>query len=116
MEILEWLTSPAHVQRSVNNLYFLVVTLIAIAVLFYAIRTKNRNAINLFLFSMIVWPAIEFFVWGIGVRIYDSASPQMVFVVVAFMEDPGWVCLAYIVSEAMFKHLGINKGEEESSP
>jgi hypothetical protein len=103
VEILEWLREPAYVERVVNNLYFIIVTAIALAVLAYAIRTKNKNAINLFLFSMIVWPLIEGFVWGIGIRFYDSSAPGMVFFVVAFMEDPGWVCLAYMAAEVLFK-------------
>ncbi|UCH89372.1 MAG: hypothetical protein JSV49_01625 [Thermoplasmata archaeon] len=105
MEVLEWLKEPAYVERVVNNLYFIIVTIIALAVLVYAIKTRNKNAIKLFLFSMIVWPAIEGLVWGMGIRFYDSASPQMVFIVVAFMEDPGWVCLAYMVAEKLQERL-----------
>lgn len=124
MEIVEWLTSPAYVERAVNNAYFVTVTIIALVVLSYAVYTRNRPAIYLFLFSLIVWPAIEGLVWGMGIRIYDSPSPQMVFAVVAFMEDPGWVCLAYMVSEAMYKKLKVedenessknNKSDEEQS-
>jgi hypothetical protein len=105
MGIMEWLTEPAYVHREVNTLYFIIVTIIALAVLAYAIRTKNKNAINLFLFSMIVWPIIEGLVWGMGIRIYDSPSPQLAFTVIAFMEDPGWVCLAYMMSEFFYKKL-----------
>ena len=116
MEILEWLTEPAYVQRVVNNAYFIIVTIIALSVLAYAIKTKNKNAINLFLFSMIVWPLIEGLVWGMGIRFYDSASPQMVFIVVAFMEDPGWVCLAYMVSEVMYKRFRLDNADKSGSP
>jgi len=90
-----------------------VVTIIALVVLAYAIKTKNKNAIYLFAFSMIVWPAIEGLVWGMGIRIYDSQWPQMVFAVVAFGEDPGWVCLAYIVAEGLYKRLKIDDGGDK---
>lgn len=118
MEIYEWLTTPAHVHRTVNNLYFVTVTIIALAVLVYAIKKRNKNAIYLFLFSIIVWGIIEGLVWGMGIRFYDSAQPQIVFSIVAFMEDPGWVCLAYLVAEGMYKKLGVksnNNDETKSS-
>jgi hypothetical protein len=113
MAITDWLMEEAFVRREVNNLYFLVVTVIALAVLAYAIKTKNKNAIYLFAFSMIVWPAIEGAVWGMGIRHYDSASPQLVFAVVAFGEDPGWVCLAYMVAEGLYKKLRITDNNKE---
>ena len=109
MAILEWLMEPAYVERVVNNLYFVIVTIIALSVLSYAVYTRNRNAVNLFLFSMIVWPALEGAVWGMGLRIYDSSAPEMVFFVVAIMEDPGWVCLAYMAAEFLYKRFKLPK-------
>ncbi|MBN1539173.1 MAG: hypothetical protein JW939_03440 [Candidatus Thermoplasmatota archaeon] len=102
MSLLSWLLEEAHVQREVSFLYLAIVTAISLGVLFYALRTRNRNALYLYLFSLPVWGAIE----GIGLltgwRQY-SASQALVYVVVSFMENPGWVTLAYIMSEKMLK-------------
>ena len=41
----------------------------------------------------------------VGVRTYDSSSVPVAFFVVAVMEDPGWVCLAYLVAEKGFENI-----------
>lgn len=102
MSLLSWLLEEAHVDREVSYLYLIIVTAISLGVLAYVLKTRNRNAIYLYLFSLPVWGAIE----GIGLltgwRQYSS-SPGLVFVVVSFMENPGWVTLAYLISEKMMK-------------
>ena len=103
MSIIDWLTEPAFVSREVNWLYFIIVTIISLAVLFYALYTKNRRAVYLYIFAIFVWVAIEGGFMLLGTRTYDSPSVHLAFFIVAVMEDPGWVCLGYIVSEKAFK-------------
>ncbi|MCK5562044.1 MAG: hypothetical protein KAJ51_15700 [Thermoplasmata archaeon] len=103
MSIIDWLTEPAFVSREVNWLYFIIVTIISLVVLSYALYTKNRRAIYLYIFGIFVWVAIEGGSMLLGLRTYESSSVPLAFFVVAVMEDPGWVCLAYIVAEKGFK-------------
>ena len=102
MSVIEWLTQEAFVARHVNLLYFIVVSAISLAVLAYAVVTKNRRAIIIYLYALPVWAAIEGIGLVTGMRIYESYQPA-VFFFVAFMEDAGWVTLAFVVSEGLFK-------------
>jgi hypothetical protein len=102
MSVVDWLTEPAFVSREVNWLYFIIVTMISLVVLVYAIHSKNRRAIYLYIFAIFVWVAIEGGSVLLGVRTYESSAAPLAFVVVAVMEDPGWVCLAYMVAEKGF--------------
>ena len=96
--------SPAQVSREVNYLYFLIVLAITITVLVIAIYTKNRRAIIMFLYAMVVWACIEGFGLITGMRVYEPPKDQiMVFIFVALVEDPGWVCLGYMVAEKLYK-------------
>lgn len=96
--------SPAQVSREVNYLYFLIVLAITITVLVIAIYTKNRRAIIMFLYAMVVWACIEGFGLITGMRVYEPPRDQiMVFIFVALVEDPGWVCLGYMVAEQLYK-------------
>ena len=90
--------------REVNYLYFLIVLAITITVLGIAIYTKNRRAIIMFLYAMVVWACIEGFGLIAGMRVYEPPKDQiMVFIFVALVEDPGWVCLGYMVAEKLYK-------------
>jgi hypothetical protein len=40
-------------------------------------------------------------------RIY-SKDTSIVFIFVAFIEDPGWVCLGFMLAEQFFKKIKIN--------
>ena len=102
MSVVEWLVEPAEVARHVNLLYFIVVSAISLAVLAYAVLTRNRRAIIIYLYALPVWAAIEGIGLVTGMRVYESYQPA-VFFFVAFMEDAGWVTLAFIVSEGLFK-------------
>ena len=104
MSVIDWLMEPAFVSREVNWLYFIIVTLISLSVLFYALYTKNRRALYLYIFSIFVWVAIEGGFMLAGTRTYESSSVPLAFFAVAVMEDPGWVCLAYIIAEITFKN------------
>ncbi len=96
MGLLEWLLEPVHVSRSVNVGYLILVTGISLAILAYALRTRDRNAVRLYFASIPIWMFIE----GLGLiqgwRAY-SGSVGLVYIVVAVMEDPGWVALAYMI-------------------
>ena len=106
MSLLEWLTSPAHVSRDVNYLYFLIVLVITLTVLVLALYTKNRRAVKLFLFAMVIWGLIEGIGLITGMRVYTPSEDRcLVFIFVAFVEDPGWVCLGYMMAEQMYKRL-----------
>ena len=110
-EIIDYLMLPAHVQRVVTPLYFIIVILITSSVLYYCVRTNNKNAIRLFLFSLIVWPIIE----GIGLitgwRVYYSGNNGLIYFLVAMVEDPGWVALGYVAAEKMYDKWFKNKEE-----
>lgn len=58
----------------------------------------------MFLFAMIVWALIEGFGLITGMRVY-SKDTIIVFIFVALVEDPGWVCLGYMMAEQLFKIL-----------
>lgn len=104
MDILEWITSSAQVSREVNYLYFLIVLAITITVIAIALYTKNKRAIKLFLFAMAVWSVIEGIGLLTGMRVYNPPEARIpVFLFVALVEDPGWVCLGYMSAEQIYK-------------
>ncbi len=98
--------TEAHVYRHVNNAYFLIVLAITLTVLGIAIYTKNKRAVKMFLFAMVIWAFIEGFGLLTGMRVY-SDDTLLVFIFVALVEDPGWVCLGYMMAEQLFKRLKI---------
>ena len=104
MGLIEWLASPAHVSRDVNYLYFLIVLAITLTVLFIALYTKNKRALKMFGFAMIIWAFIEGFGLVTGMRVYTPSEERfLVFIFVALVEDSGWVCLGYMMAEQLFK-------------
>ncbi len=114
MSFVDWLLTSEHVQREVNIAYFIGVCAIAFTTLAYAIRTKNKPAINMFIFSIPIWGFIEGLGLVMGWRAYHGLYPPLTYVLVAFVEDPGWVCLAYIVAEALFEKFWPAKGMQAS--
>lgn len=103
MSLLDWLMGPAEVSRTINGAYMLVVSAIALSVLAYAIWTRDRNAVRLYVLSIPIWLFIEglgLFAWGI--REYSS-QVGLTYFVVAVMEDPGWVTLSYLVAWRLFE-------------
>ena len=122
MSILDWLVGSAEVSRTINGTYMIVVSAIALSVLAFAIYSKDRNAVRLYILSIPIWLFIEgfgLFVWGI--REYSS-QVGLTYFVVAVMEDPGWVTLSYIVAWRVFERQFpkvVKKrqdGEEVTSP
>jgi hypothetical protein len=107
MGVIEWILSPAHVYREVNYAYFIIVLAITLTVLTIVIYTKNKRAVKMFFLAMIIWAFIEGFGLITGMRIY-SRDTGMVFIFVAFVEDPGWVCLGFMLAEQFFKRLKLN--------
>ena len=106
MRLLDWILSPASVSRQVTYLYFMIALIVVIFVLGIAIYSKNKRAVRLFLFAMIVWAVIEFIGLVTGMRVYKPDSDKvMIFIFVAFVEDPGWVCLCFLIAEKLFKVL-----------
>ena len=104
--MLSWLTSPAQVSRRVNNLYFLLVLVITASVLGIALYTRNRRAVRMFLLAMVIWPLIELIGLVTGMRGYQPAQQRIaIFLFVALVEDPGWVCLGYMIGEALFRRV-----------
>jgi hypothetical protein len=98
--------SPAHVSRDVNYLYFLVILAITLTVLGIALYTKNKRAVKMFFFAMVIWALIEGIGLVTGMRIYNPPSERIpVYFFVAFIEDPGWVCLGFMIAEQLFKRL-----------
>jgi uncharacterized membrane protein HdeD (DUF308 family) len=98
--------SPAHVSREVNYLYFLLVLGITLTVLGIAIYTKNKRAVKMFIFAMGIWALIEGIGLVTGMRAYNPPEERIpVFIFVALVEDPGWVCLGYMMAEQFFKKL-----------
>jgi hypothetical protein len=75
-------------------------------VLGIALYTRNKRAVKMFLFAMVVWALIEGFGLVTGMRVY-SKDTLLVFIFVALVEDPGWVCLGYMIAEQLFKRLKI---------
>ena len=107
MSLIDWFFEPAHVAREVNYLYFLVVLAITLTVFGIAWYTKNKRALKMFGFAMIVWALIEGFGLVTGMRTYNPPEDVIpVFVFVALVEDPGWVCLGYMFAEFCYKKLG----------
>jgi len=104
MDIIEWISSPAQVSREVNYLYFLIVLAITLTVIAVALYTKNKRAVKLFLFAMVIWSIIEGIGLITGMRIYNPPEARIpVFLFVALVEDPGWVCLGYMMAEQIYK-------------
>ena len=98
--------SPAHVSREVNYLYFLLVLGITLTVLGVALYTKNKRAVKMFIFAMGIWALIESIGLVTGMRAYNPPEDRIpVFIFVALVEDPGWVCLGYMMAEQFFKRL-----------
>jgi len=100
---MDWLMETAEVSRTINGAYMIIVCAIALSVLGFAILSKDRNAIRLYLLSIPIWLFIEgfgVFVWGI--RVY-SDQLWTTYIVVAVFEDPGWVTLSYIVAWRVFQ-------------
>ena len=64
----------------------------------------------MFVFAMGIWALIEGIGLVTGMRHYSpSEDTALVFIFVAFVEDPGWVCLGYMIAEQIFKRLNLNK-------
>lgn len=104
MDIIDWIATPAQVSREVNYLYFLVVLAITITVVSIALYTKNKRAVKLFLFAMVIWSIIEGIGLITGMRVYSPPEARIpVFLFVALVEDPGWVCLGYMMAEQIYK-------------
>jgi hypothetical protein len=104
MDIFDWLTASADVNRHVSPLYFIVVTLITSSVLFYVIKTDNKRALRVFAYGFVVWVVFEFGLFFTGVRQYSVDNPYPYIMLIGGVEDPGWVCLAYIAAERMMKY------------
>ena len=116
MGLIEWLTSPANVSRDVNYLYFLIVLAITLTVVFIAIYTKNKRALKMFVFAMVIWALIEGIGLLTGMRIYLPSEHRFaVFIFIALVEDPGWVCLGYMMAEQLYKRLPKNKTDIKSN-
>jgi predicted neutral ceramidase superfamily lipid hydrolase len=110
MDIIEWIAAPAEVSREVNYLYFIIVLAITLTVIAIAIYTKNKRAIKLFLFAMVIWSIIEGIGLITGMREYTPSEARIpVFLFVALVEDPGWVCLGYMSAEQIYKKFIKNK-------
>ena len=106
MSVMEWLTSSAHVSRDVNYVYFLIVLAITLTVLGIALYTRNKRAVKIFIFAMAIWALIEGIGIITGMRVYMPPEDRfLVFIFVALVEDPGWVCLGYMMAEQMYKRL-----------
>lgn len=88
----------------------MIVLCITLTVLAIALYTRNKRAVRMFVFAMGVWAIIEGIGLVTGMRHYTPAEDTaLVFVFVAFVEDPGWVCLGYMIAEQIFKRLNLNK-------
>jgi hypothetical protein len=79
-------------------------------VLGIAIYTRNKRAIRMFVFAMGIWALIEGIGLVTGMRVYSpSEDSAFIYFFVALVEDPGWVCLSYMIAEQIFKRLNLNK-------
>jgi hypothetical protein len=103
MDIISWLTESAMVNRHVTPLYFIIVSIITLSILFYALKSNNKRAVRIFGYAFIVWVILEFGLFFSGIRQYDLENPYLVILLIGGVEDPGWVCLAYLVAEKMMK-------------
>ena len=102
--------SPAEVSREVNYFYFIIVLAITLCILGIALYTRNKRAVRMFLFALIVWAFIESFGIITGLRTYEPYEDRvLIFIFVALVEDSGWVCLGYMMAEQLFKRLKFNK-------
>jgi hypothetical protein len=64
----------------------------------------------MFAFAMGIWALIEGIGLVTGMRTYSPLEDRaFVFFFVALIEDPGWVCLGYMIAEQIFKRLNLNK-------
>ena len=62
----------------------------------------------MFLFAIIIWTFIEFIGIITGMRVYEPHEDRiLVFIFVSIVEDPGWVCLGYMMAEQFFKRIKI---------
>ena len=103
MDLISWLTESAYVNRHVSPLYFIIVVVITLSILFYAMKTNNKRAIRVFWYAFVVWLILEFGLFFTGVRQYNIEDPYLIIVLIGGVEDPGWVCLAYLVAEKLMK-------------
>ena len=103
MDIITWLTEAAYVNRHVTPLYFIIVSAITLSVLVYAIKTDNKRAMTVFGYAFVVWVILEFGLYFTGVRQYNIEHPYLIILLIGGVEDPGWVCLAYMVAEKMMR-------------
>jgi peptidoglycan/LPS O-acetylase OafA/YrhL len=114
--LADWLSESAEVSRTINGTYMIVVTAISLGVLYMAWRTKDRNAMRLYVLSIPIWLFIEGYGLVVGLREYTDQWP-LVYFVVAVMEDPGWVTLGYMVAwrlfERRFPELAARRAQEE---
>jgi hypothetical protein len=104
MGLMDWLSEPAEVNRTVSIAYFMVVTGISLTVLYLAWRTRGRdpNTLRLYVFSIPVWLGIEGLGLVMGWREYTD-HVALTYFVVAVMEDPGWMALSYLVASRLFE-------------
>lgn len=71
--------------------------------LYYALSTNNKRAVRVFVYGVVVWLILEFGLFFTGVRQYNLENPYLIIMLIGAVEDPGWVCLAYMVAEKMMK-------------
>ena len=101
MDIISWLSGYAYVNRHVSPVYFIIVTIITVSILYYAIRVDNKRALRIFAYAFMVWLIFEFGLFFSGIREYNIEHPYLIIMLIGGVEDPGWVCLAYMVAEKM---------------
>jgi len=81
---------------------------ITLTVLGIALYTKNKRAVKMFFYAMVVWGSIEVFGLVTGMRVYQPYEDRiLVFIFVALVESAGWVCLGYMMAEQLFRRLKI---------
>lgn len=104
MGVLEWLGEGVEVSRTVSIAYFFIVTGISLAVLYLAVATRRRdpNTLRIYVYSIPVWLAIEGLGLAMGWREYTDHI-ALTYFVVAVMEDPGWMALAYLVGSRLME-------------
>ena len=110
MDIFTWLNEPAYVNRHVSPLYFIIVTIIALLVLGYAFKTRNRRAIRMYLYAVLVWTSLELGLFFTGIRTYTFNPPYHIIFIIGLFEDQGWVCLAYLAAEKIMKIRALKSG------
>jgi len=106
VEVPKMLFDAILISRTVNNLYFIMViilgSLIFAACIYSRIYRNNKNLLNLYLYSILIWGSIEFICIVVGFRTY-SANPLYVWIVISFFEDPAWVVGAYAAATWLYK-------------